>query len=102
MDLYITVHMYVCVLVNLLTSVYIKAHTMDKILTVSGLCCPLKSNFILFFFFLVFLGLQLHMEVPKLGVELELQLLAYATTPATSDPSHVCNLHCSSLAMADP
>ena len=29
-------------------------------------------------------------------VELELQLLAYATTTATQDPSQVCNLHHSS------
>ena len=31
------------------------------------------------------------MEVPKLGVESELQLLAYTT--AMPDPSHVCDLH---------
>ena len=37
------------------------------------------------------------MEVPKLGVELELQLLAYTTATATQDLSHVCNLHHSSL-----
>ena len=30
------------------------------------------------------------MEVPRLGVKLELQLLAYAT--AMWDPSHICNL----------
>ena len=36
------------------------------------------------------------MEVPRLGVELELQLLAYATATATLDPSHVCDLHHSS------
>ena len=35
-----------------------------------------------------------HMEVPKLGVRSELQLLAYAT--ATPEPSQVCNLHHSS------
>ena len=37
------------------------------------------------------------MEVPRLGVELELQLPAYATATAIAmqDPSHVCNLyHC--------
>ena len=28
------------------------------------------------------------MEVPKLGVELELQLPAYGTATATQDPSH--------------
>ena len=36
------------------------------------------------------------MEVPRLGIELELQLLAYATAEATPDPSHVCDLHHSS------
>ena len=33
------------------------------------------------------------MEVPRLGVELELQLLAYAITTATPDLSRVCILH---------
>ena len=36
------------------------------------------------------------MEVPRLGVESELQLLAYATASATPDPSCVCDLHSSS------
>ena len=36
------------------------------------------------------------MEVPKLGVKLELQLPAYATAAAMPDPGHVCNLHNSS------
>ena len=41
------------------------------------------------------LGLLLqHMEVPRLGVESELQLPA--STTATPDPSHVCSLHHSS------
>ena len=36
---------------------------------------------------LVFLGPHLwHMEVPKLGIESELQLPAYATAIATQDP----------------
>ena len=34
-----------------------------------------------------------HMEVPRLGVESEPQLPAYATTAATSAPSHICKLH---------
>ena len=34
-----------------------------------------------------------HMEVPRLGVEWELQLCAYTTATATPDGSHVCNLH---------
>ena len=37
-----------------------------------------------------------HMEVPRLGVKLELQLPAYTTATATPDPSHVYNLHYSS------
>ena len=36
------------------------------------------------------------MEVPRLGVESELQLLAYTTATATWDLSHVCDLHHSS------
>ena len=36
------------------------------------------------------------MEVPRLGVELELQLPTYTTARATQDPSHVCDLHHSS------
>ena len=36
------------------------------------------------------------MEVPRLGVELELQLPASATTTAVKDLSHVCDLHRSS------
>ena len=35
------------------------------------------------------------MEIPRLGVELELQLPAYTT--AGQDPSHICKLHHSSL-----
>ena len=34
------------------------------------------------------------MKVPRLlGVESELQLLAYATATAMLDPSHICDLH---------
>ena len=36
------------------------------------------------------------MKVPRLGVELELQLLAYATATAMRDPSRICDLHHSS------
>ena len=40
-----------------------------------------------------FLGPYLwHIEVPRLGVELELQLLAYTTATATWDPSCVFDL----------
>ena len=52
----------------------------------------LKEFFLLSF---VFLGLHpWHMEVPRLGVQSELKLLAY--TIATWDPSRICNPHHSS------
>ena len=35
------------------------------------------------------------MEVPGLGVELKLQLLAYTTATAALDPSCICDLCCS-------
>ena len=57
---------------------------------------------IVFFLLFLFLGgsfLGLHSwrtEVPRLGVELELQLLDYTTARETPDPSRVCDLHHSS------
>ena len=52
-----------------------------------------KAN--VFFFF--FKGLHLwHMEVPGLGIKLELQLQAYTTATAMSDLSCICDLHPSS------
>ena len=36
------------------------------------------------------------MEVPRLGVELELQLPAYISATVTWDTSHICDIHCSS------
>ena len=37
-----------------------------------------------------------HMEVPRLGVQSELQMLNYTTATATPDPSCVCDPHHSS------
>ena len=34
-----------------------------------------------------------HMEVPRLGAELEPQLLSYTTATAMPDPSRICKLH---------
>ena len=49
--------------------------------------------FIIFYFTFCFLGPHpWHMEVPRLGVKSELQLPAYTTATATSDPSHVWDL----------
>ena len=56
-----------------------------------------SQHFIFFFFFLVILGLYpLHIEVPRLGVESQLQLLASTTAIATWNVSHICKLHHSS------
>ena len=46
--------------------------------------------------FFFFWGSHLwHIDVSRPGVELELQLPAYATATATWDPSCICDLHCS-------
>ena len=37
-----------------------------------------------------------HMEIPRLGVQLELQLPAHTTATATQDLNRVCDLHHSS------
>ena len=51
--------------------------------------------FILFYF--VFLGPHpQHLEVPRLGVQSELQLPAYITATTMPDPRHTCELHQSS------
>ena len=53
--------------------------------------------FLVCFVFFFFLGpYPWHVEVPGLGGELELQLLAYTAATATQDPSRVCDLHHSS------
>ena len=54
------------------------------------------SHFFLKFFF-AFLGLNpQYMEVPRLGVESQMQLPAYTAAAATPDPSSLCSLHHSS------
>ena len=56
-----------------------------------------KISWILFVFVCLFLEPPpQHMEVPRLGVELELQLPACTTATATLDPSHIHDLHHSS------
>ena len=50
--------------------------------------------FFFFFFFLAFIGPYVwHMEVLRLGVQLELHFLAYTTATATPALSHVFDLH---------
>ena len=59
--------------------------------------CQEKALFFFLFFFFVFLGLNLwHMEIPRLGIKSELQLLAYTTATAMQDLRCVCDLHHSS------
>ena len=54
------------------------------------LACVLNPSLFSFFF----LGPHLqHVEVPRLGVQSELQLLAYTTTTATLDLSRGCDLY---------
>ena len=73
----------------------------------TALNLPCFTIFLCFFCFIwlnrlkhfvcVFLGPSLwHVEVLRLGVESELQLLVYTTAIATRDPSYICNLHHSS------
>ena len=54
----------------------------------------LNIDFVVVVAVFAFLGLHpCHMEIPRLGVKLELQLLATASATATPDPSHIGNLH---------
>ena len=64
----------------------------------SSLLLPIYIYIIIIIIIILpFLGpLSQHMEVPRLGVESELEPLAYATATATQDPSHICDLHHSS------
>ena len=55
------------------------------------------KKFLLFFFCFCFLWLHpQHVEVPRLGVEWEVQPPACTTATATRDQSHICDLHHSS------
>ena len=63
-------------------------HLTNKEFKIGGVFC----------FLFCFLGpLLRHMEVLRLGVKSKLQLPAYATSTAMQDPSHVWDLHQSSL-----
>ena len=50
------------------------------------------SKFVLFRF-CFFRAAPQHMEVPRLGVESELQMPAYAAATVMWDPSHICDLY---------
>ena len=57
---------------------------------------PLRSPFVLLGWVFFFRPHPWPMEVPRLGVKLELQLTAYTPATAMWDPSCVCDLHHSS------
>ena len=52
--------------------------------------------FLLLFFVVVFRAAPWHMEVSRLGVKLDLQLLVYTTATATWDLRLICHLYHSS------
>ena len=55
---------------------------------------PLHFVVVVVVLFVCFLGLHLRqMEILRLGIKREPQLLAYTTAAATQDPSSTCNLH---------
>ena len=51
---------------------------------------------IVLLFIFLFRAVPAHMEIPRRGVESELQLMAYTTATATPDPSCLCDLRRSS------
>ena len=70
----------------------IKAHT-----NINSIILFIYLFTYLFIYLFIFLGPHSwHMEVPRLGVESELQLPAYATATAMWDLSCICNQHHSS------
>ena len=69
-----------------------------KLLFLPTLILSLSLLFYLFYFIFLFLGPHLqHVEVPRLGVVLELQLPAYTTATTTRDLSHIWDLNRSLL-----
>ena len=65
---------------------YFREKTIENSYSASLLTSPHRIPFIFYF---IFLGLHpWQMEVPRLGVKLELQLPTYATVTAMQDPSH--------------
>ena len=94
-DLYFLKVIKVCVMVNMWSFKNLLLYLIYNVLSVSAVhqndpvihLCTYLCTFFFFFFFFVFLGPCLwHMEVPRLGGKLELQLLAYASATAMPDP----------------
>ena len=69
----------------------------SSLVTLAQLLSAVATSMVIFFFFFSFLGPHpRHMEVPRLGVESELQLPDCATATAMQDPSLICDLRHSS------
>ena len=81
-----------------LTRILYSSHLeMNHLLHYAALILFWIVDFLSFSFFFCFSGPYLwHMQVPRLGVESELQLPATATATATLGLSHICDLHHSS------
>ena len=77
-------------------SQHIETSVQDSCLVKTGASRPhaLSPHFLFYYYYyLSFLGPHLrHMEVPRPGVESELQPPAYTTTTASPDPSRLCDL----------
>ena len=90
--IYIYLFIYFC-LFRATPAAYGSSEAKEQALSWDVSIGELSQGFFLFFLF-CFLGLQLwHMEVPRLGVELEVQLPTCITATAMRDPSHVYDLH---------
>ena len=70
----------------------VKQYLIEILICISMLVSDIEHLFMYLFFF-SFLGQHLwHKEFPRLGVELEMKLPAYATATATWDLSHIYDL----------
>ena len=88
-----------CQILNPLSKARDRTHNLMVFSWICFRCTTMGTpdHFLLKFFLFVFLGPHLRfMEVPRLGIRLELQLPAYTTATATQDLSHICDLHHSS------
>ena len=87
--------------VRVLSFGYVTTSIWDLFQTVASVCFCFCFSFYFFFFFLIWLHLW-HMEVPRPGVKLELQLPAYPIGTATRGLSRICDLRHSLWQLPDP
>ena len=88
-----TVLFYICLCIYMFIYIINSFQFHCQNILVWRISCTITIPMGLILFVYFFLGPHLqHMEVPRLGVESELQLLAYTTAMATPVPSDICNL----------